>query len=383
MLLFNKELLSQMIKGNSLAKYVVALFTLFVLQIFNPLQESLLVGLGGALYYATPVVWFFFALCFASNRLVRKLMITIVIIGVLVSVYGLSQMIFGFRPFESYWIEHGGFVSLRVGRFIRSFSTFSSPEEYSRYIQIAGTIAFGYFLIRRNLLWLLLFGLVSFATVMVGVRASVFGLFLSVVVLLAVWRARSLGRAFIWLVLLGSAFFLIQASVSPPSREAVYQSESIFYTLGAHAARGFINPLAEVSFWSRLNVWSHLFSDILRRNPVGYGLGSTSIAAVKFGSSEIGTDSYVFSIFVNSGIAGGILFLIITLMSIKRATELSFQSEDNKALCRLVLAVTAGLALTNIYGQSFIVYSVAPIGWFLIGYLARQTNSQTKVQQDG
>ena len=43
------------------------------------------------------------------------------------------------------------------------------------------------------------------------------------------------------------------------------------------------------------------------------------------------------------------------------------QSKDNKALYTVVLAITVGLFSTNIFGNSFILYSVAPIGWFLIG----------------
>ena len=69
-------------------------------------------------------------------------------------------------------------------------------------------------------------------------------------------------------------------------------------------------------------------------------------------------------------------------MALKIATELSFQSKDNKALCTLVLAITAGLTLTNIFGFSFTLYSVAPIGWFLIGCIAKQRDSENRAQQD-
>ena len=381
MLLFGKERLSQTLKGNYLAKYIIALLVLFVLQIFNPLQGSLLVGLGGALYYVAPMVWFFFGLRYVNNQLLHKLMIAIVAIGVVTGIYGLCQMTFGFPSFEKYWIEHGGFVSLRVGRFIRAFSTFANPEEYSRYLQVGGVIAFGYFLKSKNLKWFLAGIFISFVVLMTGVRASVFGLFFSVLILLAIWRATNLGHAFVWVILLVGSSFLIQTFLSPPGGQGIYQSESIFYTMGLHTARGFINPTTELSFQSRLNIWSYLFTSIVRGNPVGYGLGSTSIAATKFGRSEIGTDSYIVSTFVNSGIAGGLLFLIITLIAIKRGAELSLQSKDNDKLYPIVLAITVGLALTNIFGQSFSLYSVAPIGWLLIGYIAKQRDSQNRVQQ--
>ena len=370
--LFGRGRLSQAIRGNSLAKYVIALLGLFVLQIFNPLQGSLLVGLGGALYYVIPAMWFFFALCFANDQLLRKLMVAMVVIGVVTGAYGLCQMAFGFLAFEKYWIESAGFGSLHIGRFIRAFSTFSSPEEYSRYLQVAGVIAFGYFLKRKNLARFLIFVFISFSTVMTGVRSSAFGLSFSISVLLVIWRANNLRRTFIRLVLLASAFVVIMSFVSPPSSESVYESQSIFYTMAGHTARGFINPVGERTFQGRLSLWKRLVMDVVPRNPVGYGLGSTSIAARKFAGLGIGTESYIFALFVNSGVVGGLLFLIISLTVLKKGTELSLQPEHSKVLASLVLAIVAGLILNNVFGSSFVLYSVAPIGWLLIGWIAKQ-----------
>ncbi len=377
-LLFDKKRLSQTFKHNNLAKYITVLLGLFVLQILNPLQKSLLVGLGGSLYYVVPMMWFFFALCYANNQLIHKLMSAIVVIGVITGVYGLYQMAFGFFPFEEYWIEHGGFASLHVGKFIRAFSTFSSAEEYSRYLQISAVIAFGYFLGKRSPIWLLMSVLISFITIMTGVRASVFGLAFSILVLSVIWRAKCFRHAFIWLILLGSTFLLIGNFFSPPSREAVYGTQSIFYAMGAHTARGFTNPTGETTFQSRLIIWRYLFTDTIWRNPVGYGLGSTSIAATKFGDSAIGTESYIFSIFVNSGLLGGLLILVISLLVLKKGIILCFQANVNKPLASVILSLTAGLILNNVFGNSFTLYSIAPIGWFLVGWIAKAKYSDER-----
>ncbi len=320
-LLFDRERLSQAFKGNNLAKYVTVLLGLFVLQILNPLQGTILMGLGGAFYYVIPMVWFFFALCYANNQFIYKLMITIVIIGVVTGVYGLCQMTFGFPSFEKYWIETGGFASLRVGSFIRAFSTFSSPEEYSRYLQIASVVAFAYFLKRKNLAWSLIFAFMSISTIMTGVRSSVFGLVLSISVLLVIWKARNIRHTFIRLILLVSAFVVIMSFVPLPVSEFGYRSQSIFRTMAGHTARGLFNPVNERTFQIRLRVWSQLFTDTISKNPFGRGLGSASIAAAKFGGSPIGTESYFFSIFVNAGLLGGILFFIITFLVLKKGTK--------------------------------------------------------------
>lgn len=381
MLLFHRERLSQTFKSNNLAKYVMVLLGLFVLQIFNPLQGGLLVGLGGAFYYVIPIVWFFVALCYANNQLIRKLMIAIVIIGIITGAYGLCQMTFGFLPFEKYWIETGGFASLHVGRFIRAFSTFSSPEEYSRYLQIAGVIAFGYFLKRKNLSWLLIFSFIGISTIMTGARSSVFGLAFSVLVLLVIWKAKDIRRAFIRLVLLASAFAVIMSFVPLPISDFDYRSQSIFYTMAGHTARGFFNPVGERTFQSRLNLWKRLLTEVVPKNPVGYGLGSTSIAAQKFGSWGFGTESYIFALFVNSGVVGGLLFLIITFIALKKGIRLYLRRETDKALSATTLSIIAGLALNNLFGNSFTLYSIAPIGWLLMGWIAREESLKKNVDK--
>ncbi len=380
-LLFDKERLAQAFKGNSLAKYVILLLGLFVLQIFNPLQENLFVGLGGALYYVIPMMWFFFALCYANSQLIRKLMIAIVIIGMITGAYGLCQMTFGFLPFEKYWIETGGFASLRVGRFIRAFSTFSSPEEYSRYLQIAGVIAFGYFLKRKNLGWLLIFAFIGISTIMTAARSSVFGLAFSVLVLLTIWKVTNIRRVFIRLVLLAVAFVVVMSFVSLPISEFDYRSQSIFSTMAGHTARGFFNPVGERTFQGRLGRWTYLFTNIIPRNPVGYGLGSTSTAAQKFGGSGIGTESYLLSLFVNSGVVGGLLFLIITFIALRKGIGLYLRGKTDKVLSAATLSIVTGLTLNNLFGNSFTLYSIAPIGWLLMGWIAREESLKKNVDK--
>ncbi|GAJ13303.1 unnamed protein product, partial [marine sediment metagenome] len=234
---------------------------------------------------------------------------------------------------------------------------------------------------RKNLAWLLIFVFTGISTIMTAARSSVFGLAFSVLVLLLIWKVKDIRRAFIRLILLASAFVVIMSFVSLPLSEFDYQSQSIFYTMAGHTARGFFNPLSEMTFQSRLNLWKYLFTDVVPKNPVGYGLGSTSIAAQRFGGLEIGTEGYIFALFVNSGVVGGLLFLIISLATLKKGTELSIQSEGSKALAPLVLAIIAGLTLNNVFGNSFVLYSVAPIGWLLMGWIAREETLKKNVDK--
>ena len=248
----------------------------------------------------------------------------------------------------------------------------------SRYLQIAGTIAFAYFLKGKNPARLLIFVFISISTVMTGVRSSAFGLAFSILVLLVIWKAKDIRHVFIRLILLASAFLVIMNLVPLPVSEFDYQRSSIFSTMAGHTALGLLNPTSQSTFQSRLDLWKYLFTDIVRRNPFGYGLGSTSVAAQKFGGSGVGTEGYLFALFVNSGVAGGLLFLIISFVALKKGAELSIKSEGSKALAPLVLAIIAGLTLNNVFGNSLVLYSVAPIGWFLIGWIAKAKYSGEK-----
>src|SRR5207245_6962083 len=49
-----------MFRATPLAGSVSVLGLIFVLEVFNPLQGSLLIGLSGALFMLVPLVWFYF-----------------------------------------------------------------------------------------------------------------------------------------------------------------------------------------------------------------------------------------------------------------------------------------------------------------------------------
>jgi hypothetical protein len=69
----------------------------------------------------------------------------IVVLGLLTSLYGLYQLSFGFPAFEQYWIDNTDFYnSISVGKVERALATFSSAEEWGRYVEIGALIAFGF-----------------------------------------------------------------------------------------------------------------------------------------------------------------------------------------------------------------------------------------------
>ena len=92
-------------RATPLAGLVSLLGLLCFLEIFNPLQGGLAVGLSGALFLLVPLAWFYFGQA-ASERFIRLALRLIVLLGILASLHGLYQMVIGYPAFEQYWIDN-------------------------------------------------------------------------------------------------------------------------------------------------------------------------------------------------------------------------------------------------------------------------------------
>jgi len=98
--LIRKERLD-IFRATPLAGLVSMLALLCFLEIFNPLQGGVAVGLSGALFLLVPLAWFYFGQA-ASERFIRLALRLIVFLGILASLHGLYQMVIGYPAFEQY-----------------------------------------------------------------------------------------------------------------------------------------------------------------------------------------------------------------------------------------------------------------------------------------
>ena len=71
-----------------LAPAVTLLAIIYTLQIFNPMQGGLMVGFAGALFFLTPMVWFYFGQEANPDAVVRIAKV-VVVLGLVCSLYGL------------------------------------------------------------------------------------------------------------------------------------------------------------------------------------------------------------------------------------------------------------------------------------------------------
>ena len=181
---------------------------IYFLQIFNPLQGGLSVGLSGALFVLVPVVWFYFGQAVKPAFMETTLRL-MVVLGILTSLYGLYQLTFGFPSFEQYWIDNTEFYnSISVGNVKRALATYSSAEEWGRYIEIGALIAFGFGAARveqsaPRRRGLLCGAALTLMLMLTGQRTAIFGLIFGVLRSVHAWErrrgaARSVGCCWRW-----------------------------------------------------------------------------------------------------------------------------------------------------------------------------------------
>jgi O-antigen ligase len=342
-------------------KIATILLFIFILQIFNPRQGSILVGIGGAKFFIIPFLWFYFGL-FLDEKFIKRMFNVVVLIAVIAALYGMKQIFFGFTQFEKYWIDWGGYSALHLFQTIRCFSTFSSAGEYAHYLTIAGIICFALLLkYKFKALSFVMLTIISVALFIAAVRTAIFAFVFSSIVLIGFFvKDSKKGIVLVLIVLIFAGVFISRVGITPEVDENSAISASVHHTL-----KGITNPSQEHSFRMRMNIW---FVKVPRRfiaNPFGYGLGSRTLAAWKFGSPYMATENIVLDLILSTGIAGLIAFLLLFIAILKKVFFL-MKIERNSIIGILVITLTITFFLIGSASE----YSVFPIIFLLWGVFA-------------
>jgi hypothetical protein len=364
---------------------------IYFLEIFNPLQGGIFVGLSGAMMILVPVSWFYFGQV-VNQRFVLIAFKIIVVLGMLTSLHGVYQLTYGYPRFEQYWLDNVEFYNaVAVGHTTRALATFSSAEEWGRYVVLGALIAFGFGAganrLRHRLGWFLCGGSLSMVLLLIGQRTAIFGLIAGFMTLVLL-GARSLRGVAGRLLLLLMPMLLVAVLVKAPSADDMWDKDET-ETVGAllsHTQRGTLQPGSEESLFVRLKIWQDLITDVLPYRPLGTGLGASSLGARKFSSGPQlpNSDNFVLVLAVACGLPGALLFVWIlwraSLLAFRAARRARPQTLD-ATISRIVAALMPMLVLNTFFGLTFSLYSVAPVAWLLIGWIsadagrARESNS--------
>jgi hypothetical protein len=350
-------------RDSKVARLVMWLVGVMVLQILNPVQGGIMVGLAGALFYVIPVMWFYIGRELGTELLVRRVFGLIVVVAMCAALYGQYQTWYGFLPAEKEWIRLAHFNALEVRGTIRPFSFFTSPAEYAAFVSIAIVILWGFFL-RGNVLAILPIIPLALAVFLLGARGPIVSMLAACTVMWAV-KGQTVKT---WVPRLVLAVFLAVAGLTWSLNEVKNANvDSRIEGAVAHQTEGLLNVMDDDKSTARghANVVGLGFLEGVL-HPWGYGLGITTMAAGKFGGGTLSSEVDVSNMFMSLGLAGGFLFLALVGSVLLTAFRCWHLVRSAAALSSLgVLFFALGQWLNGGY------YCVAMIVWFTIGALDR------------
>jgi hypothetical protein len=340
-----------------------------VIQVFNPFAiGGLLAAAGGLLFVGVPMLWFFVGRELCDRRSVVVMIYGTIFVACLVAIYGMLQTRFGSVPsWDREWVQVNGYGSLFVSdrpssNLRRPFGTFSSNQEYAAFLSIAVTFVAALVLRRRYVVALAL-PLLVLALFLAGGRGYMVTTALAGVILLALLTRQWLVG--ILVVVVGVLGAYAAASTFGPriDRAAGLTGDAIV----ERNVSGILNPLDPNKSTVILH-WDNIvrgFRDGIA-NPAGRGTGATSIATKLTDSENVDTENDVANAFVNLGIVGGLLYVVIIVLVFRGVLGRYFRDRD-------VLSFAVAGLLVVTFGQWLNggLYAVAPLFWFLAGWATR------------
>jgi len=350
---------------DTITKTVFALMMLMILEIFNPKQGSILVGVSGALFYIVPLLWFWVGRAYGTERMMFVLLYRVLLpLGILDALYGYYHAIFGPTPWQMAWIAQFATNYRYNGNHFRSFGFSTSALEYSSVLLVSTVVVMSAILAGRRAYALLLVIFLP-AMVLASSRGGIIRLLFAGAVIWAVmgrtsraWLPRLI---FALAVGLGMTYYLASSAATP---NVPVKNQTTAQIATSHVVEGLSDP-----GHSSAPGHAGLIAFGIGRgitNPLGYGLGSTTLAAGKFGGAGYSSEFEVSDCFLSLGIFGGVLYLYV-VYQVFRALFLYVKSAPR------ILSLTAIGVLSATFGLWFALgqYCFSFLFFFLIGILTR------------
>jgi hypothetical protein len=348
-----------------LAKLLTVLMLLMTVEVFNPIQGGLQVGVAGALFYLAPLLWFWVGRTYADKEMMHFFMFRVLVtLGAIAALWGLYQTYFGLFRFEQEWVEQTAYASLQISdQIVRAIGFFTSSAELQRCLIVTAVIAWAAWLMRRSLM----IALVPLMLVMIFLSAARGPLVIVAGAGVFVWaiRARS---ALAWV-----PRFVVAGGLAA-GLLLMFLTFAQANLLGGRLApivsrqvEGLLNPLDPEK--STAVGHAELVTSGLTAGftvPAGMGLGATTLAASKYGGQMASTEFDLSNVMVSLGILGGLIYVVIVATAI--GTAVRWWKHDRSEVSLATVGVLTGTLGGWLIGEE---YSMVAIVWFCIGVMDR------------
>ena len=355
-------------------------FTFLVIQIFNPLNNNVLIGAQGFIQIGFYVLFFFVAarvVCTPTQ--LRRLLLASLACGIIVGVYGMYQHVHGLTPQDQFELHREALLIgkqstqtfLYYGTEVRVFSTLGSYTACAAYLCVNLIIA-AYFVLRGSP-WVRLFALVSIPPMALCLlytysRTNWLGVTAGIVLLGALlpkWQFRRKVVLLIFLAMLGGTLYGVMGQIGQTSIATGNPVLQRFAQL--------TNGQGQYSVGQRVKELGFIFT-FVNQNPEGAGVGADlpstagNVGSAKL--SDVHQDNYYALLLFEIGYVGLAAFLAIALsiVGIGLAKEEQARDPEVHALGALLVTIVCTLLLIS-FGEPYLDMAPIPSYFWLAGGL--------------
>ncbi|MBO5364072.1 MAG: O-antigen ligase family protein [Clostridia bacterium] len=303
--------------------------------------------------YAAFIAAYFLIINLIHNPIqLRNLLVTFVVSGLLVCLYGICQYLFGWDTAQA-WMDEEMFSDIKM----RIYSTLENPNVLGEYILLVLPVAIGMFWTGKGVLQKLTYAGIS--AVLFGALILTFsrGCWVGLLVAAAVFVTFAAGK--LW------GLGLIALPIIP-----AILPESIINRFTS------IGDMKDSSTSYRVYIWMGTLAMIRDFWVSGIGMGAEAFTAVYPFYSYNGvvaphSHNLFLQILVESGIVGIAVFGLILLFFLKRmATGYQLGGGKGAPLSTMITAISAGVCgflVQGMFDNCFYNYRVMLIFWLVLG----------------
>lgn len=350
-----------------LSKWVLLLIAIMALQVFNPVQGGLLVGMTGAVFLLVPLLWYWVGKSFGNEEFMQTLFFRLIVpLACLAALFGFYQVIYGYPEYQLEWYRPRADEYVALGpneEYLRPLSIFPNITEYLNYLGAAAIALLALVLRKQSILGpLLLVGFLFAAMFVSGTRGPVLFLIVTGIIM---WTLLGRTKA-VWVPRLAIALVIGFFGLT-------YGLDQVAQTEGEGRMQFNIERQAELipegESGGTISIHLNLLGIGAYRTmnqPLGHGTGYITLAAGRFGDGGFSTEKDFMDMFIALGIPGGVVYLIVLAYATLLAVRYWTRTRSTIGL------IILGLLVFSVFGWLAPGrYVMTPLIWFCVGALDR------------
>lgn len=366
--------------------FLSALFFMWaLLEMFNPNVPSLQAGFEGLRKFSFAIILFYVGRHFLHTKDIIFFKKSLVVISTLIALYGLKQFFFmsaiDYRMIE---LASASPITYLMGGWVRPFSTLPGPFHLGLYLVIINLLLISQWMLKQGKLstrlWFIPIVILNLAVLFfTRTKGNWFG-FVAGLVILVVLQTRRPLKLFIRLTSLATIMIVIATlvfAIVPRNRFGVLEDAIIAVS----------NPWEAPTFVYRVQLWQEIIVPALQESPLlGYGTSSAGEGLFNLyqgtGSKHFPSHNLYLKVFLEMGLAGLFLFLIIIMGSLWQGWRSVRHGHNAESIAILTMywgiATVVAFLVAGLVIPTLDAYPTNYYFWLLLGLVSSAEFSRPK-----